>query len=91
MNGSGAIDLSDFLAFAGVFGTTCEDRLTVRSAGTGRRWLRCTMRRTARTGSITPLADRCAMGEWYGVTTDASGRVVRVYFSGTFSEEQQGG
>ena len=76
MNGSGGIDLSDFLAFAGVFGTTCEDRprgsvgqdraalVALYNATDGPNWKENTNWLTD-----TPL------GDWYGVETDASGRV----------------
>ncbi len=90
LDGSGAIDLSDFLAFAGVFGTSCEDRprgsvsgdraalVALYNATDGPNWI----------DNTNWLTD-APLGEWYGVETDASGRVVGVYFSGTFSEEKQ--
>ncbi|MCY3764410.1 MAG: M66 family metalloprotease [Gemmatimonadetes bacterium] len=76
LDGSGAIDLSDFLAFAGVFGTTCEDRpdgsvtedraalVALYNATDGPNWV----------NSENWLTD-APLGEWYGVGTDASGRV----------------
>ena len=83
LNGSGAIDLSDFLAFAGVFGTKCEDlpRGSVRedraalvalyNATDGPNWI----------DNTNWLTD-APLGEWYGVETDASGRVARLSLPG---------
>ena len=82
MDGSGAVDLSDFLAFAGAFGTTCppppppanSDRaalVALYNATDGANWRINTHW----------LSDR-PLGEWYGVTVDASGRVIRLNLSG---------
>ena len=77
VDGNGAIDLSDFLAFAGVFGTTCENRpdgsvsqdraalVALYNATDGLNWV----------NNDNWLTD-APLGEWYGVETDASGRVV---------------
>ena len=76
MDSSGAIDISDFLSFAGVFGTTCEktspevlsDRealVLLYSATRGQGWV----------NNENWLTD-APLGEWYGVETDASGRVI---------------
>ncbi|MCY3764411.1 MAG: M66 family metalloprotease [Gemmatimonadetes bacterium] len=77
LDGSGAIDLSDFLAFAGVFGTTCEDRsdgsvatdrdalVALYNATDGQNWV----------NSENWLTD-APLGDWYGVVTDGSGRVI---------------
>ena len=74
---SGSIDLSDFLAFAGVFGTTCGDRpdgsfshdraalVALYNATDGPNWV----------NNTNWLTD-APLGKWYGVETDASGRVV---------------
>ena len=87
MDGSGAIDISDFLAFVEVFGTTCEktppavlsDRevlVALYNATDGQNWV----------NSENWLSDR-PLGEWYGVDTDASGRVVRLVLAGHFDSE----
>ena len=88
MNGSGAIDLSDFLAFAGVFGTNCEDRprgsvggdraalVALYNATDGPNWV----------NNTNWLTD-APLGEWYGVETDGSGRVVRLDLRGPWGEE----
>ncbi len=76
MDGSGAINISDFLAFVGVFGTTCEqtspgvlsDRAALAllySATRGQGWV----------NNENWLTD-ASLGEWYGVETDESGRVI---------------
>ena len=76
MDGSGAINISDFLAFVGVFGTTCEktspavlsDRAALAllySATRGQGWV----------NNENWLTD-APLGEWYGVETDESGRVI---------------
>ena len=82
MDGNGVIDFRDFLLFAGVFGTTCEqtppqggdtisDRnalIALYNATDGPNWKNKT----------NWLSDR-SLGEWYGVTTDANGRVILLY------------
>ena len=76
MDGSGAIDLSDFLAFAGKFGTTCptppanpdrEALVALFQATDGVNWRFAT----------NWLSDR-PLSEWYGVKTDAGGRVTEL-------------
>ncbi|MDE3256618.1 MAG: leucine-rich repeat domain-containing protein [Gemmatimonadota bacterium] len=79
MDGSGSVDLSDFLAFAGVFGTRCEDRprgsvsgdraalVALYNSTDGPNWV----------DNTNWLTD-APLEEWYGVETDASGRVVRI-------------
>lgn len=87
MDGSGAIDISDFLAFVGVFGTTCEktppavlsDRealVALYNATDGPNWV----------NNENWLSDR-PLGEWHGVDTDESGRVVRLVLAGHFDDE----
>ena len=87
MDGSGAIDISDFLAFAGVFGTTCEktspevlsDRealVALYNATDGQNWV-----------NNENWLTEAPLGEWYGVTTDASGRVVRLVLAGRWDDE----
>jgi len=87
MDGSGAIDISDFLAFATEFGTTCEktspavlsDRevlVALYNATDGPNWV----------NNENWLSDR-PLGEWYGVDTDESGRVVRLVLAGHFDRE----
>ena len=88
MDGSGAIDISDFLAFAGVFGTTCQDLpdgsvsgdrkalVALYNATDGQNWV----------NSENWLSDR-PLGEWYGVDTDESGRVVRLVLAGHLDSE----
>ena len=85
MDGNGAIDFGDLLLFAGVFGTTCEqtppqggDAISDRNALTalynatdGLNW----------TSKTNWLSDG-SLGEWYGVTTDANGRVISLYLHG---------
>ncbi|MDE3256620.1 MAG: dockerin type I domain-containing protein [Gemmatimonadota bacterium] len=90
MNGSGEIDLSDFLAFAGVFGTNCEDRprgsvsgdraalVALYNATDGPNWV----------DNTNWLTD-APLGEWYGVETDASGRVVELDLSGWWEGSEQ--
>ena len=89
MNGSGAIDLSDFLAFAGVFGTTCEDRsrgsvsgdraalVALYNATDGPNWV----------DNTNWLTD-APLVEWYGVETDASGRVIGLDLGDLWDEER---
>ena len=87
MDGSGAIDISDFLAFAAEFGTTCEktppavlsDRaalVALYNATDGPNWV----------NNENWLSDR-PLGEWYGVDTDASGRVVSLNLSGRIDDK----
>ena len=83
LDGNGAIDLSDFLAFAGVFGTTCEDRpdgsvsgdraalVALYNATDGPNW-----------NDNTNWLTDAPLGEWYGVETDTSGRVVTLDLAG---------
>ena len=89
IDGSGAIDVSDFLAFAEVFGTTCEktspevlsDRaalVALYNATDGPNWV----------NNENWLTD-APLGEWYGVDTDASGRVVRLDLSGYFDNDNR--
>ncbi|MDE2887200.1 MAG: dockerin type I domain-containing protein [Gemmatimonadota bacterium] len=89
MDGNGAIDLSDFLAFAGVFGTTCEDRprgsvsgdraalVALYNATDGPNWV----------DNTNWLTD-APLGEWYGVETDASGRVIVLDLGDLWDEER---
>ena len=93
MDGNGEIDIIDFLSFAGVFGTTCEtppqtsDRaalVALYNATDGPNWK----------NNTNWLTD-APLGDWYGVDTDGSGRVVRLDLSGrwnrdTRTEEQFG-
>ena len=78
LDGSGAVDdLADFLAFAGVFGTTCEDRPD-GSVGGDREALIALFNATDGPNWVNKenwLTD-APLGEWYGVETNASGRVV---------------
>ena len=77
LDGNGAVDLSDFLAFAGVFGTTCEappprtedheTLVALYNATDGPNWR----------FNTNWLSDR-PLGDWYGVTTDAAGRVTEL-------------
>lgn len=76
LDGSGAVDLSDFLAFAGEFGTTCptspanpdrEVLVALYEATDGVNWR----------FNTNWLSDR-PLGEWYGVKTDAGGRVTEL-------------
>ena len=88
LDGSGAIDLSDFLAFAGVFGTTCEDRprgsvsgdraalVALYTATDGPNWV-----------DNTNWLTNAPLGEWYGVETDASGRVVGLELYGRYDPD----
>ena len=90
LNGSGSIDLSDFLAFAGVFGTTCEDQprgsvsgdraalVALYIATDGPNWV----------DNTNWLTD-APLGEWYGVDTDASGRVVSLHLFSVWDNEKQ--
>ncbi|MDE3256619.1 MAG: M66 family metalloprotease [Gemmatimonadota bacterium] len=87
MDGSGSVDLSDFLAFAGVFGTNCEDRprgsvsgdraalVALYNATDGPNWV----------DNTNWLTD-APLGEWYGVETDASGRVIKLDVRGPWGE-----
>ncbi len=90
MDGSGAIDLSDFLVFAGVFATTCEvapppppaseDRdvlVALYNATDGPNW----------PDNTNWLTD-APLGEWYGVYTDASGRVARLVLRGRWDYDK---
>ena len=85
LDGNGAVELSDFLALAGVFGTTCE---ATRPAPPTRPATRIgdgealTALYEATNGdnwrfNTNWLSDR-PLGEWYGVTTDANGRVTKL-------------
>ncbi|MCY3764405.1 MAG: hypothetical protein OXH06_03130 [Gemmatimonadetes bacterium] len=88
MDGSGAIDLSDFLAFAGVFGTTCGvppegsvsgDRaalVALYNATDGPNWV-----------NNDNWLTRAPLGEWHGVGTGASGRVVSLNLGGRLDDE----
>ena len=77
MDGSGEVDFSDFLAFSRVFGTTCDQPppqsaerdalIALYNATDGPNW-----RFNTNWLSERPLS------EWYGVTTDASGRVTEL-------------
>ncbi len=89
LNGSGAIDLSDFLAFAGVFGTNCEDRprgsvsedraalVALYNATDGPNWI-----------DNTNWLTGAPLGDWFGVETDASGRVIVLDLRGVWDEER---
>ena len=93
MDGNGEIGIADFLLFTSVFGTTCEappqisDRavlVILYNATDGPNW-----RNNTNWLTDAPLDD------WYGVDTDASGRIVRLDLSGrwnidTRTEEQFG-
>ncbi len=90
LNGSGSVDLSDFLAFAGVFGSNCKDQplgsvsgdraalIALYNATDGPNWV----------DNTNWLTD-APLGEWYGVETDASGRVVELNLNGAFDYERQ--
>ena len=77
MDSSGGIDVADFLLFVDVFDTTCEklppidpDRdalVALYNATDGENW----------SFNANWLSNR-PLGEWYGVTTDASGRVTHL-------------
>ena len=84
MDGNGEIDITDFLSFVGVFGTTCEtppqtsDRavLVTLYNATGRSQL----------DQQRELAYRCsARGLVTGVDTDDSERVVCLRFAGRWN------
>ena len=82
MDGSGAIDISDFLAFAGVFGTTCEDP-SAGSVSGDRKALVALYNATDGPNWVNNenwLTD-APLGDWYGVDTNESGRVVRLLLS----------
>ena len=79
----GEIDITDFLSFVGVFGTTCEtppqtsDRavlVTLYNATDGPNWV----------NSENWLTD-APLGDWYGVDTDDSERVVCLRFAGRWN------
>ena len=90
MDGNGAINLSDFLVFAGVFGTTCEER-TDGSVATDRAALVALYNATDGANWIdnTNWLTDAPLGEWYGVETDATGRVVKLNLNGAFDYERQ--
>ena len=82
MDGNGEIGIADFLLFTGVFGTTCEkppptsDRavlVALYNATDGPNWR----------NNTNWLTD-APLGEWYGVDTDASGRVVGLSLAGVW-------
>ena len=88
MDGSGAIDISDFLAFAGVFGTMCEDP-SAGSVSEDRKALVALYNATdgPNWANNENWLTEAPLEDWYGVDTDASGRVVRLVLAGHFDDE----
>ena len=76
---NGRVDFADFVAFAGVFGMECpevspdrEALVAVYNASDGSNW---------RTGQQVNWLSSLPLGEWSGVTTNDSGRVVALNLS----------
>ena len=90
MDGSGAIDISDFLAFAGVFGTTCEDP-SAGSVSEDRKALVALYNATdgPNWANNENWLTKAPLEDWYGVDTDASGRVVRLNLSGRWDDDNR--
>ena len=75
MDGSGTIDSLDLLALAGVYGTTCEPSPEVLSDREALVLLYSATRGQGWVNNENWLTD-APLGEWYGVETDDSGRVI---------------
>ena len=94
MDGSGAVDLLDFLAFSRVFGAPCPTSPPPPPGGADREALVALYNATDGPNwrfNTNWLSDR-PLGEWYGVTTDAGGRVteLRLYAFATSSGDTVG-